>query len=179
MGRYKKNINHIVDKVEVDDMIDKAKSIRDKALIAVLYLTGARTEEVKTLKAEHITEDTYSYKIKMRTVKLGRNSEHQFVLQDRILEFKKNTPFLTYILMHKENCKDYMFPISTTRMRQIVYKLSEDRFCPYNFRHSRMTKLAWQGAGPVDLMHWKGSLDTRSVNPYIRGKPVGKQWDVD
>jgi len=37
---------------EVEEMVERAESLRDKALIAFLYLTGARISEALEVRAE-------------------------------------------------------------------------------------------------------------------------------
>lgn len=44
--------------------------------------------------------------------------------------------------------------------------------CPYNFRHSRLTILAEQGAGIETLMYFKGSKRIKSIEPYIHAREV-------
>jgi len=51
-------------------------------------------------------------------------------------------------------------------------KVIGTEICPYNFRHSRLTQLAEQGAGIETLMYFKGSRDIKSIEPYLHAKEV-------
>jgi len=174
MANYKVDINSIVELEDAQQMINKAESIRDKFLIAILYITGARPIELTMLTSEHIQEEESNLIIKLFTAKLGRSKG--FTPDERELEIKPSTPFFKilneYYQLYKKWPEQPMLSISVRRMEQIIGELSDHKFCPYNFRHSRMTKLSRAGASIDQLMYWKGAKDTRSVSPYLRSKRV-------
>ena len=174
---YKKDINRVVSLEEALLYIDVLDRPRDKALVALLHLTGARPTEIREVRKEHITVEENQVKILMMTAKL--KGVPGFFLRERILVFKKDAPGIGHFLDWYSVCPTpdlfrgtHGKPISTTRIRQLVYKASGNAICPYHFRHSRLTKLARSGWGADQLMYWKGSRTVRSVSVYIASKPV-------
>ena len=158
-------------KEDAEVMISKATSPRDKFLVAILYFSGARPDELIRLKKENIVEREGILDIKLHTSKLGKSGG--FIIRERILSMNPGMEFFMIIKDYWINSlDDVLLDISERRMEQIIEDLSDKRFCPYNFRHSRLTKLARIGATLDQLMYWKGANDIRSVSPYIRGKKV-------
>jgi integrase len=171
MPLYKIDINLIVTKEMAKDMISKATFPRDQFLVAILYFSGARPDELIRLKKADIIDRDGSLDIKLHTSKLGKNKG--FMINERILTMKPDMEFFEIIKSYWLNSlSDDLLGISTRRMEQIIKHLSEEKLCPYNFRHSRLTKLARSGATLDQLMYWKGANDTRSVSTYLRGKRV-------
>jgi hypothetical protein len=105
--------------------------------------------------------------VKLQTLKLGKG--RKFRIEDRLLVIKPNFPFYQLIKRLKNQ-----IPIAITlrRAEQIIEELSDKKLCPYNFRHTRLVKLARAGASIDNLMYWKGARDSRSVDEYLRGKKV-------
>jgi integrase len=171
MPRYKKDINLIVTNEMAQAMIDKALIQRDKFLVAILYFSGARPDELLRLKKQDIVEDNGKLVIKLHTSKLGKHEG--FLIEDRLLTMNSEMPFFDIVRTYwMESLGEYLLSISERRMEQVIENLSDCKLCPYNFRHSRLTKLARAGATLDQLMYWKGAVDTKSVAPYIRGKKV-------
>jgi integrase len=185
MPKYNVDITHIITPGEAEDMIKLAKKLRDKALIAILYLTGARPGEIclnkkvnEGLKKGDIQISGNYVIFKIKTLKLGKHGKNKgkFLIDERELEIPKEVPFMNYILRWRHRAlNSFMFPISTTRAWQIVHDLSGERFTPYNFRHSSMTKLRKAGASKDELQEIKGARDVRSVEPYLHAKRVGRK----
>lgn len=180
MPTYQKDISYIVEKEDAQAMIDRANSLRDKFIVAILYLTGARTTEILELRKKDIWVEGDSLFIKLRTAKLGRGKG--FKVRERILEIPLEAPFTDIILKYVklfENDEAILVNVNDSRIRQIVYELSDNRFCPYNFRHSRLTKLSRAGATVDELMYWKGGRTIKSVAPYLSAKPIGRRLRID
>jgi len=102
-------------------------------------------------------------------------------VEERVLQFSQKTPFIDIVLKYWQDASEgeKLLKIKDSRLRQIIYELSDNRFCPYNFRHSRLTKLARAGATIDELMYWKGSADERSVSEYLKAKPIGRRLKIE
>lgn len=172
MGKYKIDINRLVEEQDAQAMIDKASESRDKFLVAILYFSGARPEELTMLeKKDMAIRPDGTLEITLHTSKLG--NAKGFTIDKRTLCMRPTMKFYSIIKEFWESAiQEELLGISTRRIEQIVKKLSDKQFAPYSFRHSRMTKLARSGATLDQLMYWKGSKDVRSVGAYIRGKHV-------
>ena len=177
MGKYNKDISHVVSESETQAMIDRTKNPRDHFLVAILYLTGARPSEVLELQQKDIEIQEDQLAIRLVTKKLGRAKG--FTIRQRFLEIQKSSPFVDYILKWHSQKDGLLLEITDSRIRQIIYKLSENEFCPYHFRHSRLTKLSRNGASLDELMYWKGSKDEKSVIEYLKAKPIGRKLKLD
>jgi integrase len=185
MPEYTKDISHIVTYNETESMIKGRPSLRDKALISLLYLTGSRPGEIvlnrkanEGFKKTDITFDGKFVILKIKTLKLGKRGKNKgkFIIDERELEIPKKAPFMNHILRWQKKCQnEFLFEISTTRVWQIIDKASDKRLTPYNFRHSRFTKLRKLGASKDDLMEFKGAKDIRSVEPYLHARRIGRK----
>jgi len=179
MPRYKVCIDHIIDDKEVLQMLDVLTSIRDRALISFLWLTGARPSEVIEVKKEDIIVEPFKVQFKIPTKKLDKSKG--FKIKHRILEYNRPrmppNPFIEAIVIHHRTINDgaIVFNMTTRNIEYIVNKASTKALgyalAPYNFRHSRMTKLARLGYDAIDLKYFKGSKSIKSVEPYLHGKP--------
>ena len=183
MPAYRVDINHIVTAEEVEQMMSKSQYPMHRAMIAALYLSGGRVSEVCGLRLSSFNIGEELVTVTMETKKLGKTNE--FIIRTRKLEFTKDAPFLADVLEylaalteHGSTPEQRIFPVTVRTIGKTVERLSERRFCPMNFRHSRMTKLANEGVSLGELMGWKGAKDARSVSPYLAGKPIGRRLKI-
>ena len=181
MPRYAIDINRIVTKEETQQMIYNATRARDSALVACLYLTGARPVEAAQLMSNDVSIDEPNnlFYIKMQTAKLGKTTD--FFVPERILTISLDAPFARLFLEYVKNLREdcLAFPIKPGTIFTIIKKLSGGTACPYSFRHSRLTKLARENDATRDeLMYWKGARDGRSVDAYISAKPIGRRLNI-
>jgi integrase len=172
MPKYKKDINRIVTEEDTRAMISKVQSLRDSFMVAIMDFSGARPDELRRIEKKDINlRADGCLEIKLHTSKLGTTGE--FLINERILTMKPEMNFYSYIKNYWESSPEgKLLDLTVRRIEQLVEELSDGKFCPYNFRHSRLTKLARIGASIDQLMYWKGSKDLRSISPYIRGKKV-------
>lgn len=169
---YKKDINFIVTSEISRAMIDKATNLRDKFLVAIMDFSGARPDELTKLeKKDVVLREDGCLEIKFHTDKLGK--QNKFIIRERTLTMRPEMNFFDIIKTYWATSNaNFLLSMTTRRMEQLIEQLSDGRLCPYNFRHSRLTKLARSGATLDQLMYWKGATDVKSVSPYIRGKRV-------
>lgn len=153
----------------------RTKFSRDRALFAILYLTGARPFEVSKLRRKdffELPENPQFVNIRLWNAKQGR--VRKFKSYQRVLCLDKDSAFMAQVLDYVNRFKDLealVFPISPDRIRRIIYRMSDNVICPYTLRHSRHFRLGTlPEIGLSQLMAWKGARDARSVGPYLAGK---------
>jgi len=158
-------------------------SLRNQALIALLWLTGARIQEILNLTKEDIIIDEDYIKIRLQTLKKRRKeNENKFMISHRIVEFSKknNNKVIALcldILEQYYNQADFkLFKIKQRQARNIINKTTQEtiqkRLAPHHFRHSRFTFLAEKNIPINLLLHLKGSSDLRSIVPYLQAKHI-------
>jgi integrase len=167
----------------MDFMMSQLPRLMDRAVIAALYLTGARPGEIIQMKVRDIRQESVSVFVTLQTEKLG--VAKGFLIDKRILEIPVSAPYMEdllkwhVLLLEREKPEQLLFPMGDENIRRIVLLASLNKFFPYNFRHSRLTKLALQGATISELMYWKGAKDPSSVAPYLAGKAIGRRLVID
>ena len=175
------DINHIVTETEANELMAKTKPEfpMHRFLLAMLYLTGARPSELLQLRRLDFSITDEGYNVVIPTAKLGERADFQ--IRTRTLQIRKDMPFFLQIDSYLLDLapEERLLPRTVYWVSWLVTKLSEGRFCSYNFRHSRLTKLARQGANISDLMSWKGAKDARSVSAYLAAKPYEGKFKVD
>lgn len=189
--------------------LDNVDGIRGKyikegrALLILLYYTGCRPVEALMLKGENIELDGAMLKLRVPTMKKGRTRTLRIPMHKRALvkEFKdyafSNPPFVylfphytsNYIKIIKNHKGDNItYHENTTKVRHYVKKWFEgvipDSITPYYLRHNIFSMMSDEGATMDDIMFFKGSRSTQSVEPYLhmnrrRGVKTGKMLPMD
>jgi len=178
MPRYGGDIRYIVEREDVLRMFDYIKKARDRAIVSFLYLTGARPSEVVEIMRDDITVEPHRLIIRIPTKKLRQGD---FEVEKRELIIPRpyprdaiDTELVTYVESVPYGSR--LFPVTTDHILKMIKKASEEalgfRLVPYNFRHSRLTKLARAGATIETLQYWKGARSLKSIAPYLHGRPV-------
>jgi len=154
---------------QVKSMLDRCFDDEQKALVSILWITGARPAELIELTPVCFLPLDGAVQISIPTKKHG---------YARTLTIANDTPFFINVLSYVNKCNTMDTrdkPIFHWRtdgcIRFLIYRLSDGKLTPYNFRHSRLTQLAKIGASPYELMVFKGARDTRSVAAYIGRSP--------
>ena len=155
---------------EVSEMIFIADDQEIKAIISLLYITGARISEILNLNNDDITyhtENNSKYiRLRIRTLKQKKTGSPFVRL--RFLEFNINTPFIiNFIEYLPSRAKhDKVF----TRYRELAYyyiKKTNRYLSPHAFRHSRAQKFADIIVNPFKLMALTGHVDIKNVMKYV------------
>jgi len=184
MPAYKKaDPSHIVTREEVERMLDVARDNRERALISFLYIFGPRPSEVLEITGEDVDIQPTKVTVRIPTKKIRKQQHFEVVRReitvrrphprDRVLE-----EFVYYARLVKESDPTQrLFGFrDRTSINKIVERVSVGALgyslAPYNFRHSRLTKLARAGATIDELMYWKGARSVKSVSPYLHGRPI-------
>ncbi len=163
---------------EVNQMIQKAYSIRDKALIAVLYESGCRIGELLTRKVKHIAFDKYGGvlivdgKTGQRRVRLIQSIP---LLANWISNHPQGNPE-SYLWT---NIHNYRTPIMYTVVAKMLRENARragiaKHIHPHLFRHSRATHLANKLTEQQLKVYfgWTGGSDMASVYVHLSGRDI-------
>lgn len=184
--KYKKSIEAVITPEEFKEIWARCNTDKKKLIMGVLYLTGARPIELINLTPKDFTMDEEKEWVTVRlpTAKLG--TAKGFVIRDRRLEIKKDAGDgamgWIYDYVKQWNPEVKLIPGSETdrsRIKQIVYETTANKYCPYSFRHSRMTALSRGGADVSELMLWKGAKSSGSVDAYLQAKALGRRLTIE
>lgn len=181
MPKIKVKREDILSEDEVEQFINKAKTPRDKCLIALLYLLGARVSEILLIKRRHIA---YNKDEGLLYFDMGILKRRKSVLPYRHkIPINAHARFVPYIieyinritdgdrLLFRSPVKDENVPMHRTTAWKIVSKASSIENKPsawcHLFRHTRATMLKEQGAGGLEMMIWMGWKDSRPAEKYV------------
>jgi len=199
MPKYSKSdIRYTIREDDFRRIIKSTKLLRDRLFLCLLYCTGARPSEIsgdpqRGLKGMTIGDIVYdlgkgeiTFKVPISKLKKDEYGQEKRILT---LEFDPNNIDLPIRLIINWLNRQYkrfqktgetkldqqIFDFTRRTGYNIVSRASKVigvQICPYNFRHSRLTQLAEQGAGIETLMYFKGSKDIKSIQPYLHAKAV-------
>lgn len=183
MPRYSWDIKELIFEEDARKMYDIADTEVKRVLISLLWIAGPRTHEITMLQKKDITIDHEEEKLNIRIKTLKLKKKADFQIDYRTLSF--NRPLGTEANIYLETIIRYVAKldpdskiISYTdrwieqQINKIADKALNKRLCPYHFRHSVLTWLAFNGASVPELMHFKGARSLRGVTPYIHAKPM-------
>jgi len=167
MPKYKYRREDYLSPAEVRGMIERARTLRDKALVAFLYIFGTRITEALKLRRERFWKEGNYLVVDVGILK--RRKEAGPLKPRHILYARLDTPFMEYLLKHLETVREgeRVFPMSRFKAWRIIKELNPN-CSPHFFRHTRLWRLARAGATEAELMEWAGWSDTRPAGRYIR-----------
>jgi site-specific recombinase XerD len=165
----------LLSREEIDLLIKNARSLRDRALISVMYESGARIGELITLQLKHVSFDEYGAvlivdgKTGMRRIRL---IETALMLKDYVYSLPKGSEGPLWPNGKGSN-------ISYAAVYRMLGKLVrscglDKQVYPHLFRHSRATHLADKltEAQMKILFGWAGNSDVPSVYVHLSGRDV-------
>lgn len=160
-----------------------------RALLIVMYYTGARPIEILGLKSKDITKQKNRVLISLKTAKRG---------VPRTIQLKCNLPMAKELYDYAASSFGealLFYHFRNEYVRKTITKKGEIRIktsitdklryyfkiwfmniidiSPYYLRHSRFSKLAQKGASDRLLMQMKGAKDSKSIQPYIHMSKEG------
>ncbi|MCM8786852.1 MAG: site-specific integrase [Candidatus Omnitrophica bacterium] len=170
MPKIKTIREDIISEKELRETINRARSNEIKVLIAILYLTGARISEVKSIRAKDIEIDEDCWYIEMITLK-QRKKEWQIPIKRR-LKLVREVLFEKIILPYLKamGFKENEFIFSKTR--QYYYKeikFANPNMYPHLFRHTLATVLS-ERVDPYSLKEWFGWKKLETSLRYVSPK---------
>jgi len=166
---------------EIQAMIDVAESLRDKAIIAVLYESGARRGEFINLRIKHIVFDNKGAilivhgKTGMRRLRLV--SSVPYLIRWLDVHPKKDDPNAPmWVNVGYPNHGSVMNYYSLSiQLKKIAKKAGiKKRVYPHLFRHSRATVLAnWlTEAQMCEFFGWVQGSDMPRIYIHLSGRDV-------
>jgi len=170
MPKYKfKRQDKRIEETECAYLINSMPSFQLKAIIATLYVTGARISEILALTPRDIRVNRKEKLIEINIISLKRKEKEEKPFPTaRPLSFNKDTPFIklltNYVKDHKT--QDKLFYISREMVWYHIKKASES-CSPHIFRHSRLQKLADLGATAHQIRMFAGHKKLGSSISYI------------
>jgi len=169
---YKYGPRDIVEPDEVREMMEKMDRTRDRCLLALHYLSGARVSEIIELERQDIVIDDERLTVRFSRRK-KKNSQGPLRKRSFIV-FPRDAPFAGNIIKYLErfgfSSGDFIFPspagghLSRQRVWQILNEVNED-VSSHFFRHTRLSRLWREGYGLEALRQFAGR-DTPPVE-YI------------
>jgi integrase len=197
---YKKFLNgDVIYHIDYDDLAKILSNIKGeyadmgKALVVLLYYTGARPAEALLLKTgtrvngarDPIERDGNHIIVNMPSVKRGKERKLRIPLKkpfvDVLYKYSISMPpssyyFHYYMGNHERTYNKINGQIAT--YREISYKLRYwfkkwtkdlkiNEINPYYLRHDLFTKFMEKGANESEIKLWKGCTTDASVIPYL------------
>jgi len=149
---------------DVIDTIERAETPRDKALIAVSFITGGRIGEVLDLQKENIEQRIINgrnyYLFKILTEK--NPTKHR-----RWLPIPGDEPLLKYVFDYMPE-RGRVFNITRQWAWVQIRKASNKTMWPHLLRHIRLTELTTKhGFSGAQLVRWAGWTDSRPEKHYL------------
>jgi site-specific recombinase XerD len=138
----------LLTKEEIKDLIDNAANPRDKALISLLYESGARLGELLALRIKHIVPHEKGTYIHFPEGKTGAR---------KILVIFSGMYLNNWLITHpdRNNREAFLWcqlfpphnPISATAFRKVIVRAADragikKKVNPHSFRHAQATELA-------------------------------------
>jgi site-specific recombinase XerD len=167
-SRNKKKLpEDLVTEEEIEKMIKVADHPRDKAMVALLYESGFRIEELLTLCIKNIRFDEYGAKIMVRQGKTGMRLIRIVASVPLISTWIENHPFSDnpdsplWIGIGTRNKNELM---CYNNARYLLIKLLKKagikkRIHPHLFRHSRATHFKKKKFSDIQMCHYFGWVD--------------------
>jgi len=174
-GKGMKLPEELLTREEVKRLINAANGLRDKALIAVLYESGARIGEVITLQRRHVSFDVYGAvlivngKTGMRRVRLV---ESAIILAEWVDRLPKTAD--SPVWPGKDGSRLHYRTVYKTLKRLMKRCSITKNIYPHLFRHTRATHLADKltEAQMKIYFGWAGDSDVPSVYVHLSGRDV-------
>jgi integrase/recombinase XerD len=166
--RKNKHLPIILSKEEVSKMIELTVNLKHKAIIAILYSSGVRREELLNLQLSDI--DSNRMLIRIRNGK--GNKTRETLLAQNALEMLR-----AYFRLYHPSV--YLFesyrpgiPYSTTSVSKIVDRAAQRAgvtkpVCIHSFRHAFATHLLEQGANLKVIQRLLGHTSMRTTSVYL------------
>ena len=166
--RKTKDVRLALSRAEIEAKLAGA-SLRDRALVKLMFLTGARVSELVELRPEDLRVEGDYLVVELPTRK---NPD----VPVRAIPISLDDPWLDDVLAWLKKVRRkgwrWLFPgkskdkhITDRAVRKIIARLGLG--WPHRLRHSRLTELARMGATDQELVRWAGWSDSRPAQFYV------------
>jgi site-specific recombinase XerD len=182
----KKLPEEILTQEEIERMVNACDSVRDKAIVSVLYESGARIGEFLSMKIKDIHFDNYGAVIIIPDGKTGSrrirvvNSAQLLKSWLSVHPFKDNPESYVWITkFNRKNRGKGWDVMSEQAVNQLLKNVSKNaginkKVYPHLLRHSRATHLAsfLTEAQMKEFFGWTQSSNMASVYVHLSGRDV-------
>lgn len=179
----KDEVISLIDSVVPENDIGK----RDKAIIEIIYATGARVSEVENIKIRDINFTGNEIKVigkgnKQRLVYLNKKAidclDKYLDIRENFLQFKGGNKKSDYLFLNKNGSR-----LSSRSIRKIIKKYLKKsgikkNITPHSIRHSFASHLLQQGAGIREIQELLGHEDisTTQIYAHLNIKKLKKDY---
>ena len=166
-----KENRRLIEAKDVALMLEKAPTIRDKAIITLYYIFGVRREEPLTMTKDDIWMDKDWLYLKVKREKVPKR-----MVLPRVdtLKVSLGTPFLQNLIAHWESVGEgkplfayHSNPKTSSHHIYMMIKRCNPNVWIHLFRHTRAEKFRALGYSDAELMSWFGWLDPRTPSHYV------------
>ena len=159
--RKQRDPAEILTKEEIERIAAGTSMFRDRVYVKVLWESGCRWGELKSLQVKHVTFDENGAILSING-KTGR----------RLVRIMESSALLRELLTDKE-AEDYVFPMKHGAVYQMLLRAAKrsgikKRCNPHSFRFSRATYLANKGLNLWQMMKHFGWKNPDTAQVYIR-----------
>ncbi|MBI4895306.1 MAG: tyrosine-type recombinase/integrase [Candidatus Aenigmarchaeota archaeon] len=171
----------ILNEQEIKTLVEHATTIRDKAIISVLYESGCRIAEFLGLKIKNVEFDTYGAVIGVH----GKTGSRRIRLINSVPYLaswinqhpERNNPNSSiWISIGTTNHGNLVTQDSIRKTIEVIAKRAnvKKRINPHSFRHARATRLAKDLTEQQlkIIMGWSQASEMASVYVHLSGKDV-------
>lgn len=175
-SRKKKLPEELITPEEAKAIINCASNIRDKALLSLLYETGARIGEIMNLKTSDVIFDEIGCYVRLDG-KTGQRRNRIVQSINLLEEWIRNSPSTDSKrwLWIRRDGQRLGYPMVRKILKTIAKKLNlKKRIYPHLFRHSRSTELAKHLTEQQLKAYLGWTADSRMASTYVHlsGKDV-------
>ncbi|WP_317135716.1 site-specific integrase [Methanochimaera problematica] len=167
-----KTANDILSESEIASMIRCSFTIRDKALIYVMYEGGFRACEIGNMKWNQVKIDEYGVIINVDEKTKKERYVRLVAAKEYLIQWKNNYPFKpsgeNFVFLKNDNT-----PLTYSAIRaqfNLIAKRTgfEKKVTPHLFRHSRITQMIRDGYSEsmIKKMMW-GNINTKEFETYL------------
>jgi len=166
---------------EINELVNAADHIRDKAFISTLYESGCRIGELLCLQIKHVQFDEFGA-VLLVNGKTGQRRVRVIASEPRLHQWIENHPFkddpeapLWITIGTNSRYKVWNYGTAREVIKKIAMKAGiKKRVYPHLFRHSRATHLAnhLTEAQMKQYFGWVQGSDMASVYVHLSGRDV-------
>ncbi len=167
-----KTANDILSESEIASMIRCSFTIRDKALIYVMYEGGFRACEIGNMKWNQVKIDEYGVIINVDEKTKKERYVRLVAAKEYLIQWLNNYPFESngeqFVFLKNDNT-----PLTYSAMRAQFKRIAKraginKKVTPHLFRHSRITQMIRDGYSEsmIKKMMW-GNLNTKEFETYL------------
>ncbi|MGP8086313.1 MAG: tyrosine-type recombinase/integrase [Methanoregula sp.] len=170
-----KNADDILSGDEILAMIRGCQNSRDRAIIATLYESGVRIQELATLSWSQLTFDEYGVIINIDARTGKKTCKPRYIrlvmAREYLSTWHDDYPFLPEgkaLVFLTSRGRPLQYCGVAKQIREIAERVNiQKNVTPHLFRHSRITHLLQQGYSiqTIKLMMW-GSLSSNMISVY-------------